>query len=170
MIKQNLKQALSGISIGFDLSRDYGDSPYYLYFNHEDKSIRAQSLLVFTAMLGSWYGGHDVFYSQKYLGTITYYPHEPPHRIDDYLDSFLTYATKIKKEFPKMHTMITSDLFSLDQVRAFEISFPDLDKTLSAKMRSELFSAPSFFATTNLKSPTLADVLKEAGDERFYDY
>ncbi|MGN7407939.1 hypothetical protein [Sporosarcina sp. SAFN-010] len=68
-----------------------------------------------------------------------------------------------------MHTTITSDLFSLDQERTFEISFPDVDRTLLAKMRLELSSATSFVQVMNLKAPTLTYLLKKAGDEKLDD-
>ncbi|MDW0110666.1 hypothetical protein [Sporosarcina aquimarina] len=169
MIEQQLKQALSGIAIGFSLSRDYGDGPFYRYFNNEKKRNRAQSLLVFTALLGSWHAGHDVFYSKEYLNNCTYIPPEPGHRLDDYLHAFLDHSETIQKEFPHMHSDITFYLFTMDQETAFETSFPKMSPLLFERMRQDLFIEPEFDPNNQTKNIYFDDLLIEAGDEDFFE-
>ena len=169
MIKDKLAKLLRGIEIGaFDTAKDWGDDTkdyYYKYFNDEDYEIRGRSILAFTSMLGNWDGGAaDVFRAGAKRG-VTYYPKEQFYFFEDYLHAFLEYAPSIKEDFPNLYPYTLMYLYTLDQREAFELVFPQIDKALFNRMRTELFSDE---LGSQINPPAFNKMLQEVGLPTFF--
>ena len=126
--------------------------PYYKNFNDNHLEYRAGSLLAFWGLLLDWE-------DESGFPFCTGVEEHDCHHFDKYLQEFLTYYPKIKKQYPNIYLVIVESLNQLDERDGWENEFPNIPTEFFNTIRKKLFQN----GVKKLGDDVYENALKQAG-------
>jgi|GEM_PF-2999288 len=128
---------------------------YNKHFNDIDPRSRAGSLLAFSGLLMEWE-------NESGFPFCTSIQERNCHNFAEYLQEFLTYSTKIKKQCPNTYRVIVTSLRQLDERENFENIFSHIPSSLFNAARKTVFQD----GAKNLEDDIYENAIKEAYENK----
>lgn len=105
--------------------------PYYDHFHDNNPRIRSGSLIAFWGLLIDWHDGSGFPFCASYEKYAC-------HDFERYIDELLKCAPDIRNQYPNLYFVIVELLTELGKQRAFDETFPSIDKQLFQTLREGL--------------------------------
>lgn len=125
--------------------------PYYKHFNDNNKTYRTGSLIAFLSLLNEWEDQSEFPFCRGF-------GEYECHHFEKYMEEFLKYSKKIKRQYPNIFFAIIKSLAFLDNRDVLEKTFPIISHDFFIMVRKQLFN-DNIQRSNNI----YIEALKEAG-------